>query len=190
MFGSKKWCIVSALGYLFLGVSCTSETQPKPISYLRLTYPVARYEKMDSPCKYSFEISDQAFASFDKDKCWLKIHYPKLKATIHITYRKVDGNLEEILREVEKLTYEHAVKADKISPGKDFVNKKTKVYGRLYQVEGNVASNVQFQLTDSVNHVVSGALYFKVRPNYDSILPAVRYIEKDILHLMETTYWK
>ena len=171
-------------------MACNSETQPKPVSYLSLSYPKSMYKELDSPCDYSFEISEQAIAQFDENRCWVKINYPKLKATVHITYRKVEGNLEEILREVEKLTYEHAIKADKIHPGKDYVNKASKVYGRLYQVEGNVASNVQFRLTDSVQHVLSGALYFKVRPNYDSILPAVKYIEKDILHLMETTHWK
>lgn len=170
---------------------CTSETQPKPVSYLSLSYPEVSYKKVDSPCDYSFEISEQANVQFDEGRCWVKINYPKLKATIHITYREVNGNLEEILREVEKLTYEHSVKADMISPArKDFENTEEKVYGRLYRVVGNAASNIQFRLTDSVQHMLSGALYFKVRPNYDSILPAVKYIEKDIHHLMETTHWK
>ncbi|PCH99657.1 MAG: gliding motility lipoprotein GldD [Flavobacteriaceae bacterium] len=175
---------------VFLLATCASETQPKPMSYLSLSYPESTYKKVDSPCDYTFEISEQANVQFDENRCWVKINYPQLKATIHITYREVDGNLMEILREVEKLTYEHTIKADKIHPGKDYENATTKVYGRLYQVEGNVASNVQFRMTDSVQHVLSGALYFKVRPNYDSILPAVKYIEKDILHLMETTHWK
>ena len=33
-------------------------------------------------------------------------------------------------------------------------------------------------------------VYFKVKPNYDSLLPAVNYIKKDILHLMETFKWE
>jgi len=189
MFSLKKHGIIVIL-FTCLFTACTSETQPKPVSYLSLAYPLTTYQEVASPCDYSFEISNQATAQFDKNKCWVKINYPKLKATVHVTYRKVDGNLDEILSEVEKLTYEHAIKADKINPGKDYVNAISKVYGRLYQVEGNVASNVQFRLTDSVQHVLSGALYFNVRPNYDSILPAVKYIEKDVLHLMETTHWK
>jgi len=189
MFSLKKHGIIVVL-FTCLFTACTSETQPKPVSYLSLAYPLTTYQEVASPCDYSFEISNQATAQFDKNKCWVKINYPKLKATVHVTYRKVDGNLDEILSEVEKLTYEHAIKADKINPGKDYVNAISKVYGRLYQVEGNVASNVQFRLTDSVQHVLSGALYFNVRPNYDSILPAVKYIEKDVLHLMETTHWK
>jgi len=189
MIDFKNWVFI-VIVFTGLLTACTADLQPKPVSYLSLSYQETNYTIVDSPCDYSFEISDQSNAQFDKNKCWVKINYPKLKATIHVTYRKVDGNLDEILREVEKLTYEHAVKADKIHPGKDFSNVSSKVYGRLYQVEGNVASNVQFRLTDSVQHVLSGALYFKVKPNYDSILPAVKYIEKDILRLMETTHWK
>ena len=35
-----------------------------------------------------------------------------------------------------------------------------------------------------------GALYFNTKPNYDSLLPAVAHIKKDILRLMETLQWK
>ena len=60
----------------------------------------------------------------------------------------------------------------------------------MSEVTGNAASPLQFYLTDSIHHFVNGALYFEVQPNYDSILPAVKFIEKDIKHLMETLEWK
>ena len=60
----------------------------------------------------------------------------------------------------------------------------------MYIIEGNVATNIQFRATDSVKHVLSGALYFYAKPNYDSIVPAIKYIEKDIMHLVETLEWK
>jgi hypothetical protein len=41
-----------------------------------------------------------------------------------------------------------------------------------------------------VKNVLAGALYFYTKPNYDSILPAVKYIEKDIIHLVETIEWE
>ena len=45
-------------------------------------------------------------------------------------------------------------------------------------------------LTDSTKHFLVGSLYFYSRPNYDSLLPALDYIEKDVVHLMETLSWK
>jgi len=108
---------------------------------------------------------------------------------LNITYRPIENNLKELLQESEKLTYNHAIKADGIST-KPYENYKNKKYGALSEVTGNAASPLQFHLTDSTKHFITGALYFKVQPNYDSILPAIKFIEKDIEHLMETLEWK
>ena len=45
-------------------------------------------------------------------------------------------------------------------------------------------------LQDSTDHFLVGSLYFYARPNFDSIYPAAVYLEKDIVHLMETLKWK
>ena len=60
----------------------------------------------------------------------------------------------------------------------------------MYEITGNAASNLQFHATDSTHHFIKGALYFYAKPNYDSILPAVEYIKKDILRLIESLEWK
>ena len=52
------------------------------------------------------------------------------------------------------------------------------------------ASQTQFFVTDSLHHFVTGSAYFKVKPNYDSILPAADYLQKDIRHIMESLRWK
>jgi len=180
--------IIVLLFISIITISCSKETLPKPKAYLKLQYPSALYKKIETNCPYSFEVSTLTTLNF-KNNCWVTINYPSLKATIYITYRKVTNNLEEILKEVEKLTFEHTVKADAIHV-LPYENFSKKVFGKLYTVEGNVATNIQFRVTDSVNHVLSGALYFYVKPKYDSILPAIKYIEKDIIHLMETMEWK
>lgn len=167
--------------------SCGNDTIPKPKPYLTLQYPSPNYVKHNFNCPYSFEVSNFATTHL-KENCWLTIEYPKLKATIHITYRSVDNNLDEILTEVEKLTFKHTIKADIIN-AKPYENFEKKVFGKLYNVEGDVATNIQFRVTDSVKNVLAGALYFYAKPNYDSILPAVKYIEKDIIHLVETIEW-
>ena len=125
----------------------------------------------------------------DIPKKWLKIEYPSLKATIDITYRKVDNNLRELLIESEKLVFKHTSKAEQITSN-DYLNDQKKVYATLHNITGNAASQLQFHITDSINHFIKGALYFKIKPNYDSVLPAVAYIKKDILHLIETFNWE
>ena len=172
----------------FVCVSCGKDTLPKPAPYLKLQYPEANYKKMESYGPFTFEISGQAKIN-NKNKYWVSLEYPRLKAAIHITYQPINNNLDDILREVEKLTFEHTIKADAIN-AVPYENLEKRVFGKLYHIEGNVATNIQFMATDSVKHVLSGALYFYARPNYDSIVPAIKYVEKDIIHLIETLEWK
>ncbi|MGK0254007.1 MAG: gliding motility-associated lipoprotein GldD, partial [Mariniflexile sp.] len=115
-----------------------------------------------------------------------------LKGTIFITYKAIEGeqkNLTNFLRDAQKFTLEHTIKADEI-PVFPYQNKERKVYGVFSEVKGNVASPAQFYVTDSVKHFLTGSLYFNVKPNYDSILPAANYLQKDIIHIMETLKWK
>jgi len=182
-----KIFILIVLSGIFL-TSCKEEVFPKPQSYLHLAYPIADYHRFSNDCPYSFAISKEATIEFQLG-CNALIHYPKLNATVHITYRRVQNNLKQILEEADKLTTKHTVKADAILP-QAFENKEHKVYGVLFDVQGQSASNVQFHVTDSSKHVLTAALYFKIKPNYDSIFPAVDYLKNDMMKMMETCEWK
>lgn len=181
----RKLCLL----FLFLGViSCGEDPLPKPKAFLNLKYAKTSYEKLALQRPYSFVVSVQTNV-LDEPKNWLKIQYPGLKASLDITYREIDNNLRELLVESEKLVFKHTVKAEQISSN-DYSDAKKKVYGTLYEITGNAASQIQFHITDSTRNFVKGALYFKTKPNYDSILPAVDHIKKDVLKLMETFEWK
>ncbi|UOB16229.1 gliding motility lipoprotein GldD [Abyssalbus ytuae] len=173
---------------LFIFLSCTNPV-PRPKALLRLEYPVGNYEKFAPPCPYEFKKNKTARV-INKSDCSFNIEYKGMKASIFITHKKIDeNNLDELLRDAQKLTYEHVIKADNIVE-QPFVNKDDNVYGMFYKVSGNAASQTQFYLTDSINNFVTGSLYFYVKPNYDSILPAAHYLEKDIRKIMETFKWK
>ena len=181
----RKICIL--LGIILLA-SCTKETLPKPKAYLSLEYEKMGYTKLSLERPYSFEVLENALLK-DEPRNWLKIQYPTLKASLDVTYRTVENNLRELLMESEKLVFKHTVKAEQIVSD-DYVNAEKRVFGTLYEITGNAASQIQFHITDSTHHFIKGALYFKTKPNYDSVLPAVDFIKKDILHLMETLEWK
>ena len=168
--------------------SCSNDTLPKPKAQLRLEYPESTYINSQSNCPYSFEFSNQANTKINS-KCWINIEYPRLNASINITYRPIDNNLKELFQESEKLTFNHSIKADKIS-SLPFENLNNKTYGAIFKVSGNAASPLQFHLTDSTKHFLTGAVYFNVKPNYDSILPAVNYLERDLKRLMESLEWQ
>ena len=169
-------------------MSCNEDVLPKPKAYLSLTYPKKSYKKLALKRPYSFEVLENT-TIINEANNWLKIKYPNLKASIDITYRPVNNNLNELLTEAEKLVFKHTVKAEQIIP-KDFVNPEKRIFGSLYEITGNAASQIQFHITDSTNNFLKGSLYFYTKPNYDSILPAVDYIKEDILHLVETLEWE
>lgn len=175
---------------IFIGVvffSCEQSSQPKPDGYLRLEYPSATYERTSLSHLFSFEKNKGAALEEDKNQSY-KIVYPKMKATIYLNYKPVNGNLDFLLQDAQKLTYNHTIKATEIVEH-PYVNPEDRVFGMFYNVTGDAATNVQFYATDSVRNFVVGTLYFYVKPNYDSIYPATKYIEKDMIRLMETIRW-
>ena len=119
----------------------------------------------------------------------LNLNYNTLNATLYLTYNNLDNNLQTYLSEAKSITQKHAQMAREVSE-RSFENETTKTFGKLYELSGPVASQLQFYISDNKKHFLSGALYFKTRPNYDSILPAVDYVKNDIVKLMESIHWR
>ena len=169
-------------------ISCKEDVTPKPSAELRLEYDEADFVRFENECAYSFEMNDDALIT-GKGNCNFTINYPKMKATIFLNYKDVNGNIKSLLQDAQKLTYEHVIKADDIVE-QPYINRDHKVYGMFYQVQGNAATNAQFYVTDSVKHFVTGSVYFYAKPNFDSIMPATDYIKNDMRQIMETMKWK
>ncbi|MEM8847299.1 MAG: gliding motility lipoprotein GldD [Bacteroidota bacterium] len=180
--------VLVILSILFLSLGCKDEVLPKPKAMLRLDYSQAKYEELDLDCAFAFDMNSESILKENKD-CSLVLDYPVMKGSIYLTYKPVKNNLDTLLIDAQKLSYEHVVKADNILE-QPFVNPEDDVYGMFYEISGNAASQSQFYVTDSINHFVTGSLYFYAKPNYDSILPAAIYLQKDIRRIMESLRWK
>lgn len=179
-------------------VGCNEDVTPKPKAFLRLEYPEAIYKQENLDVPFSFDKNLLAADVKVRDlkaptlSYGVNIDYPKLKGTIYLTYKNIEGNeeyLKNYLLDAQNFTQEHTKKADAIA-GEVYENKKNKVYGMYYEVNGDAASQAQFYATDSTNHFLIGSLYFYAKPNYDSIYPAAKYLQKDIKRLMESITWK
>jgi len=169
--------------------SCAKEPVPKPKGDLRLEYPTPKYLNFSTPCNYSFDYSDFAKVKDAKQACWYNLSYPGMKANVFITYFPIKNDFQLHVKEVEKMVYEHTIKASAIET-KFFAYPEKNVYGNFYELKGQTASNIQFFVTDSTRHFVTGNLYFNSRPRPDSLAPAVDYIKKDLLHLIDSFEWK
>ncbi|WP_103914224.1 gliding motility lipoprotein GldD [Halpernia humi] len=169
--------------------SCGKKPLPKPSGELRLEYPAPKYQNFTSDCPFTFDYSNFSEIQDGKKKCWYYINYPKMKAKIFITYFPIQNDFNAHTKEAEKLVYEHTIKASSIDT-QSFSYPAKKVYGNFYQLQGETASNIQFYVTDSTKHFVTANLYFNTRPKPDSLAPAVDYIKKDMLHIIDTFKWK
>ncbi|WP_396195234.1 gliding motility lipoprotein GldD [Flavobacterium sp.] len=166
---------------------CKNEVLPKPAGQLRLDYEVSQYVTFSNQCPFTFEMNEKTTIKANQN-CEFTINYPKMKATIYLTYKTVNNDIDKLLRDAQKLTYEHVIKADDILE-QPYINKEKKVYGMFYSVSGNAATNAQFYATDSIKHFVTGSVYFYAKPNFDSIMPAADYIKNDMQHLIESIQW-
>ena len=166
---------------------------PKPKGFPRIDFPEKTYKLYDSICPYSFEIPTYAFVNNDKhkgaDPCWINVNFPKYNAQIHLSYKTITNNLDTILSECRDFVVKHQVKSTGIDET-IIIRDSSQVYGLVYDISGNTASNVQFYLTDSTHHFMRGALYFNAVPNIDSLKIVVDYLRKDIVHMIQTFEWK
>lgn len=188
----RNWILLLSL--IVLG-SCEETYTPKPVAYTRVSLPEPTYTKTEGPnwdCPYQFEYSSQSAITVDpryrNKTCWYNLYYPRFRATIHLTYAEVDGNLSEQIEEARKLAMKHIAKATKIMEN-PIQNDSSRVFGLKYSFRGETASDVQFFLTDSTSHFLRGSLYFSVHPNKDSLAPIIDYVDRDIDHLIETIKW-
>jgi gliding motility-associated lipoprotein GldD len=60
----------------------------------------------------------------------------------------------------------------------------------IAEIEGEVPSQFQFTMTDSTKNFLRGALYFNTKVNNDSLRPAIDYMKKEMMHIVNTLHWK
>lgn len=180
---------------LFISIllsACGDKPVPRPKAYFRIDFPEKSYEPVESECPFVFEkpvYSALQWRQNPEERCWFTMHLPRFRAQLHFTYKPVEGNLRQLLEESHHLSYEHHIKANDIIT-KTVIRDSSCVYGLSYQLLGDVASPVQFYLTDSTNHFLRGSLYFNAAVNSDSLQPVVDFISADVDRLIETMQWR
>ncbi len=187
--------IVSCLVVLVLSASCTRDYQPKPKGYNRLVLPEPVYQSLPDTLPYRFEYSKHSKllkdTSWVRERHWIEILYPEIKANIHITYKKINNNdqlLKEFLNDAYVLTAKHQIKANAID--ETIVKTPSGKTAVIAEIEGEVPSQFQFTMTDSTKNFLRGALYFNTAVANDSLRPAIEYVKKDMMHLINTLEWK
>ena len=171
---------------LFL-ISCSDNYTPKPRAFFKINLPDKSYERIDVNCNFSFEKPIYSTLKNIDKKCLYNLEFSSQNGVLHITYLPIKDNLSVHIEQSRSLAYKHNMIADAISETV-YINEENKVYGLLYDFDGNTATSIQFYLTDSINHFFRGALYFNTEIT-DSLLPINTFLKEDVKHLIESFRW-
>jgi gliding motility-associated lipoprotein GldD len=86
------------------------------------------------------------------------------------------------------MTFKHTYKANSIEQA--VIKTPYGVSGIFFDVGGNAATAKQFFVTDTTRNFLRGALYFDTTPNEDSLGIVNRFLEEDMVHLINTFQWR
>ena len=191
---SSSYFLATVVALLGLA-ACTSDYVPKPKGFNRIDLPPHAYVSLPDTFPYHFEYSRQAKlypdTSYNAEPYWLNIYYPDYAANIQLTYKEVNNDrdrLESLLEDAYQLTANHQIKASSINEA--VVGTPSGKKALMAELTGEVPSQFQFYITDSTQHFLRGALYFRTATANDSLAPVIEYIKADMVHLLNTLEWE
>jgi gliding motility-associated lipoprotein GldD len=167
--------------------------------YPQINYPTElKLQKLSNNCPFTFEYP--AYFQYTKDslhfgekainECWFNLNAKDLNSTLFCSYLSFNTNAEltKYVNDAFAVSDEHN---DKASARKEsIIDNGKNVKGILFEIEGPVATAMQFFVTDSIKHFLRGSLYINDKVNPDSTAPIVSYLKKDIIKTIETFEWK
>ena len=176
-------------------LSCTDPgSTPKPKGYYRIDLPQAQYMDLaldDLPCLFKVsQLVTVELLPVDTSFNWINLTYPTLNATIYCSYYQITpADLSVLENECRELVARNVRNADAITE-QLYENPEMRVYGMLFRIEGETVSPIRFMLTDSTTQFFQGALYYECKPNVDSLAPVTRYLNENVVELIQSFYWK
>jgi gliding motility-associated lipoprotein GldD len=183
---STKWLLALAVV-----AGCSEEPLPKPRGWFRIDLPAQAYAPWADSAVMAMEVPTYARVRERKaegEARWYDLRFPGQRATVHLTWSPVTGNINELIEDAHAFKGKHEAKAVRIRSERILID-SSRVFGNVFDVEGDAASPLVFYLTDSTSNFLYGALYFDVRPNADSLAPVTERIRQDMRHMIGTLQW-
>jgi len=182
-----------------LSVSCSSDYSPKPRGYHHIELPEPVYNDFVENNSFMFSISNQTLVEELKDTpegmkekngTGFNLNYPRLNAKIYCSYFRINKpDFPAFMEESNQMVYDREKRASGVKET-EYNHPEQKVYGLIYEIQGDAISPIQFVVSDSARAFFRGALFFNTYYNKDSIAPVLAYINKDIQVLIESFQWK
>lgn len=188
------------LALLFF-TSCDEGPVARPDGFMRIGLPSTEaYAPLSEAAPFGLDINtaakiivkevltEEGTEEAREGEYWLDIVYPTILSTVQLTYKPVQGNMENLVRDAQQLAYKHTVKASGMRE-QFFAYPEKRVYGLYYELSGASATTTQFYATDSTNHFLRGVLYHYSTPNADSLAPVTAFMQEEILRMISTMNW-
>ena len=173
-------------------MGCRPEPSPKPRGYFRIDLPAQEYTAWNVEAPFAAEVPVYAKVRPNRQEPnvrWYDLVFPYQRATVHLTWSRVGNDLDQLIEDAHTFKDKHGAKAARIRSER-LLRPEDRVFGNLFEVDGDAASPMVFYLTDSTDHFLYGALYFNSRPNADSLAPVTDRIRQDIRHMVGTLQWR
>lgn len=181
----------------FLLAACGNEDYtPKPRIYPKMDLPKQAYKTFEkTDCSFTFQ---QPVATQIEEKDSEKptanefnLYYPALNGAVYFTYYPITKEyaLYELVADAYEMEDQHLQKASFMDHSA-VIRPDANVFGEITDIGGDVGTPFQFYLTDSTTHFIRGALTFNATANSDSLAPALQYVKKDMMTLIESFQWK
>ncbi|MCB0568430.1 MAG: hypothetical protein KDC66_01635 [Phaeodactylibacter sp.] len=188
------------LAIILILQSCGGDTafSPKPRAYPRVGYPEKAYQQFDEDyCHFTFEyptyaeiVQDTEY--FDKkpaNPCWFDLYFPDFDSRLYCSYYPIGSaqDFEKLKSDAFEMADWHNKKANYIDEMR--IEREGSVSGFAFIISGPAASPLQFYLTDSTHHFLRASLYFNTQARPDSLAPIYKFLEADIMKMIETFKW-
>ena len=172
--------------------SCNETNLPKQKGFLRIEFKEPYYsihEEIDTPFNFYYNSN-----STDPDQIGnnqFLFDYSDLNLSLNLSFYNIKSSqdLEKKSRDFFLILDTHTKKSNGVIL-EEYDNDNSRIFGKLYEIKGDVASPIQFYLTDSLSNFVSGSVNLKFKSNYDSIYPSIQYVKNDVFVLFESINWK
>ena len=186
---------------LLLSISCKDDpiALPKPRIYPKVTYPEKSYTDLNiEECPFTMEvpkyfkyIKDKDFAVAAEHQCWHDLYCESLNTYVHMSYvpfstrAEYDGLISDAFEMADKHNIKASYREEVL-----ISRPESNVYGLIFEIDGPVATPLQFYMTDSLSHFLRGSLYFKAGVNRDSIAPIYAFFKHDINRMIGSFEWR
>ena len=184
--------IISLLLIFFtLFFSCVESNLPKQSAFLRIEFPEPNYialKEIKIPIDFYYNLSAANINVINPEK--FSLNYPKMNLVVDISLNEITKaeDLENKFRDFSLTLETHSKKSNGMFV-REYEDVDNRVYAKIFEMRGDVASPIQFYLTDSISNFINGSLNLKFKSKYDSIFPTIQYVKNDILVLVESLNW-